>query len=168
MMKNKLKDKTNKLSSKKEPVTGRSKTPVGLSVGKVALRSGVSVQTLHFYETKGLIFSSRNAGNQRRYHGNMLRRIAVIKSAQKLGISLNEIADAFETLPNSKSPTTKQWQKMSLGWRKQLQQKIDSLVALRDQLDSCIGCGCLSIKSCSLRNPNDEAAQKGNGAVFLK
>ncbi|MDG1226028.1 MAG: redox-sensitive transcriptional activator SoxR [Burkholderiales bacterium] len=140
----------------------------GFSVGDVAKRAGVSVQTIHFYESKELIVSSRNAGNQRRFHGNMLRRIAIIKSAQKLGLSLNEISEAFATLPKTKSPTTKQWQQMSKSWRDKLQNKIDSLIALRDQLDSCIGCGCLSIKSCSLRNPNDTASSKGVGAVFLK
>jgi len=146
----------------------KSSTPIGLSVGKVAKRAGVSVQTLHFYENKGLIYSTRNAGNQRRYHGNMLRRIAVIKSAQKLGISLKEIAEAFECLPKQSSPSTAQWKKMSSAWRAQLQARIESLQNLRDQLDTCIGCGCLSINSCGLRNPEDKAAQDGQGAVFWK
>ena len=117
--------------------TSKSSTPIGLSVGKVAMRAGVSVQTLHFYESKGLIYSTRNAGNQRRYHGNMLRRIAVIKSAQKLGISLREIAETFESLPKQSSPTTAQWKQMSSIWRAQLQARIESLELLRDQLDTC-------------------------------
>lgn len=144
----------------------KSTTPQGLAVGQMAKRAGVSVQTLHFYEQKGLIYSIRNAGNQRRYHGNMLRRIAVIKTAQRLGLSLREISNAFIDLPKYKSPTTKEWTQMSLGWRKQLQKRIDGLIKLKDQLDSCIGCGCLSIKSCALRNPDDEASEVGRGAVF--
>ncbi len=146
----------------------KSKTPTGLSVGQVAKRTGVSVQTLHFYENKALIWSERNSGNQRRYHGNVLRRIAIIKTAQRLGISLKEIAEVFQQLPRQKSPSTEQWKQMSLRWRAQLQSRIDNLVKLRDQLDSCIGCGCLSIKSCNLRNPDDIAAKNGNGAVFWK
>jgi MerR family redox-sensitive transcriptional activator SoxR len=153
---------------KKNKTTSKSSTPTGLSVGKVAMRAGVSVQTLHFYESKGLIYSTRNAGNQRRYHGNTLRRIAVIKSAQKLGISLKEIAEAFESLPQQCSPTTAQWKQMSSIWRAKLQARIESLEQLRDQLDTCIGCGCLSIKSCGLRNPDDMAAEDGSGAVFWK
>jgi len=138
------------------------------SVGKVAERANVSVQTLHFYESKGLIYSSRTQGNQRRYHGSTLRRIAVIKTAQRLGVSLKEIAEVFQCLPKHKSPSTEQWQHMSEQWRAQLQQRIDDLEKLRDQLDKCIGCGCLSIKECSLRNPEDEASQQGNGAVFWR
>lgn len=143
-----------------------SKTPTGLSVGQIAKRAGVSVQTLHFYETKGLIFSSRNSGNQRRYHGNTLRRVAVVKSAQCLGISLKEIAEVFEQLPKDKSPSTAQWKVMSTKWKDRLQHRIDDLLKLKDQLDTCIGCGCLSIKSCSLRNPEDKAGKDGEGAVF--
>jgi MerR family transcriptional regulator, redox-sensitive transcriptional activator SoxR len=146
----------------------KKKTPAGLSVGQVAKRAGVSVQTLHFYETKGLIFSSRNAGNQRRYHGNQLRRIAIIKTAQRIGISLAEIAEVFNDLPRDRSPTTGEWKTMSSQWRASLQQRIDELTLLRDQLDTCIGCGCLSIKSCSLRNPDDKAAKDGSGPVFWK
>ena len=145
-----------------------SKTPTGLSVGQIAKRAGVSVQTLHFYETKGLIFSSRNSGNQRRYHGNTLRRVAVIKTAQRLGISLKEIAEVFEQLPKDESPSTTQWKVMSTKWKDRLQQRIDNLLKLKDQLDTCIGCGCLSIKSCSLRNPEDKAGKDGDGAVFWK
>ena len=151
------------MNSKTEP---SSPTPTGLSVGQIAKRAGVSVQTLHFYETKGLIFSSRNSGNQRRYHGNTLRRVAVIKTAQRLGISLKEIADVFEQLPKDKSPSTDQWKVMSIQWKHRLQQRIDDLLNLKDQLDTCIGCGCLSIKSCSLRNPDDKASKDGDGAVF--
>ena len=156
------------MNSKSTRLATDSVAPTELSVGKVAKRAGVSVQTVHFYEEKGLIYSTRNSGNQRRYHGNVLRRIAVVKSAQRLGISLSEIAAVFGTLPKLKSPSTAQWQKMSLSWRKQLQERIDRLTQLRDQLDTCIGCGCLSIKSCKLRNPGDEAANKGLGAVFLQ
>lgn len=170
-----VKDKAKKMTDREKQRSNQSAWEVqrrskgeGLSVGDVAKRAGVSVQTIHFYESKGLIVSTRNAGNQRRFHGNMLRRVAIIKSAQKLGLSLNEISEAFATLPKTKSPTTNQWQQMSKNWREKLQNKIDSLIALRDQLDSCIGCGCLSIKSCSLRNPEDSASNDGVGAVFLK
>ncbi len=145
-----------------------SPTPTGLSVGQVAKRAGVSVQTLHFYETRGLIFCSRNSGNQRRYHSNTLRRVAVIKTAQRLGISLKEIAEVFEQLPKDKSPSTTQWKVMSTSWKNRLQQRIDDLSKLKDQLDTCIGCGCLSIKSCALRNPDDKASKDGDGAVFWK
>ena len=138
----------------------------GWRVGQVAERAGVTVATLHFYETQGLISSWRNAGNQRRYSGSVLRRVAVIKSAQKLGISLQEIADAMSFLPSDKAPTTGEWKAMSRRWRIALDEKINRLTLLRDQLDDCIGCGCLSIKACRLRNPEDKAAAKGSGAVF--
>ncbi|MGX5175521.1 redox-sensitive transcriptional activator SoxR [Aliikangiella sp. IMCC44653] len=146
----------------------KNQISAGLSVGQIAKRADVSVQTVHFYESKGLITSSRNAGNQRRFNSSTLRRIAIIKTAQRLGISLNEIGEAFKLLPANKSPSTQEWKKMSAGWRNKLQQRIDQLSQLRDELDTCIGCGCLSIKNCSLRNPQDTAALTGSGAVFWK
>jgi len=136
-----------------------------LSVGQVAKRAGVNVSTLHFYEQKGLIHSSRNGGNQRRYHKNVLRRIAVIKTAQTLGISLHSIHQALSHLPTNSTPKQKDWQKMSQQWQQELQQKIQQLTRLKDELDSCIGCGCLSIENCPLRNPEDILAKKGSGPV---
>ena len=138
----------------------------GWSVGQVAERSGVSVATIHFYESKGLVSSWRNAGNQRRFDASALRRIAVVKTAQRLGISLKEISEAMSDLPLTKAPSTGDWKRMSTRWRDEIEQRIHQLEHLRDELDSCIGCGCLSIKACKLRNPEDKAAEEGRGAVF--
>ena len=139
-----------------------------LSVGEVAKRSGVNVSTLHFYEDKKLISAVRNAGNQRRYFKDVLRRIAVIKAAQKVGISLNDIQRAISFLPTDKAPNKKDWEKLSKQWNKQLEQKINELTALRDKMTSCIGCGCLSLKACPLYNPDDELGENQSGAVLLK
>lgn len=134
-----------------------------LSVGQLAARSGVAVTALHFYETKGLIQSTRNAGNQRRYPRAMLRRVAVIKMAQRLGIPLAEIASALATLPIDHTPTAEDWQQLSARWRDDLSRRIDEMVRLRDQLDGCIGCGCMSLKECPLRNRQDHLADAGPG-----
>ncbi|CAM3846491.1 Redox-sensitive transcriptional activator SoxR [Pseudomonas reidholzensis] len=134
-----------------------------LSVGQLASRSGVAVTALHFYETKGLIRSSRNAGNQRRYPRAMLRRIAVIKMAQRLGIPLADIAQALAHLPLDHTPSAEDWQRLSAGWRDDLSQRIEALTQLRDQLDGCIGCGCMSLKECPLRNHHDRLAEAGPG-----
>lgn len=137
------------------------------TVGKVAARSGVNVSTLHFYETKGLISSLRNAGNQRRYSADVLRRIAVIKAAQRLGISLDEIRRAFADLPDARTPTQADWEKLSAHWRGRLDARIAYLERLRDSLTGCIGCGCLSMKNCPLYNAEDQLGQDGAGAVIL-
>ena len=134
-----------------------------LSVGQLAARSGVAVTALHFYETKGLIHSTRNAGNQRRYPRSMLRRVAVIKMAQRLGIALADIAKALDSLPNDHVPTAEDWRRLSARWREDLNRRIDELTLLRDQLDCCIGCGCLSLKECPLRNHQDRLAEEGPG-----
>ncbi|MEN5111263.1 redox-sensitive transcriptional activator SoxR [Pseudomonas sp. TWI672] len=134
-----------------------------LSVGQLAARSGVAVTALHFYETKGLIQSSRNAGNQRRYPRAMLRRVAVIKMAQRLGIPLANIARALATLPNDHIPTAEDWRRLSEGWREDLDRRIGEMILLRDQLDGCIGCGCMSLKDCTLRNRQDHLAGEGPG-----
>lgn len=134
-----------------------------LSVGQLASRSGVAVTALHFYETKGLIQSSRNAGNQRRYPRAMLRRVAVIKMAQRLGIPLATIAKALSILPLDHTPNAADWQRLSAGWRDDLSQRIAELTLLRDQLDGCIGCGCMSLKECPLRNNHDHLALGGPG-----
>lgn len=137
-----------------------------LTVGEVAERSGVAVSALHFYEKKGLIQSSRSAGNQRRYHRDVLRRVAVIKVAQRIGIPLAEIAEALAELPDGRSPTARDWKRMSAKWRIHLKERINDLTVLRDQLNECIGCGCLSIKACRLRNPFDSLSEKGPGPHF--
>ncbi|MCM8739181.1 redox-sensitive transcriptional activator SoxR [Azospirillum sp. CT11-132] len=138
-----------------------------LTVGEVARRSGVAVSTIHFYEAQGLIRSWRNPGNQRRFSRDVLRRVAVIKVAQRLGISLASIADALNALPQDRSPTTADWRRMSERWRAELDDRIAKLTKLRDNLDGCIGCGCLSIRDCPLRNPWDELGDAGAGPRLL-
>jgi MerR family transcriptional regulator, redox-sensitive transcriptional activator SoxR len=137
------------------------------SVGRVAERCGVKVSTLHFYEQKGLITSSRNPGNQRRYEPDVLRRVAIIKAAQKMGISLAEIQTAFSSLPKNRAPSTEDWEKLSTNWRDQLDQRIHYLQKLRDLMTGCIGCGCLSMKKCPIYNTDDKLACEGSGPVIL-
>jgi MerR family redox-sensitive transcriptional activator SoxR len=139
-----------------------------LSVGEAAKRSGVAVSTLHFYESKGLIRSSRSRGNQRRYQRGVLRRIATIKVAQKAGIPLATIQQALAALPEDRAPTLEDWRKLSTAWRRELDGRIRKLTQLRDRLDDCIGCGCLSMTTCPLRNPSDELAEKGAGPRLLE
>ncbi|HEX8806368.1 MAG TPA: redox-sensitive transcriptional activator SoxR [Candidatus Aquilonibacter sp.] len=138
-----------------------------LTVGEVAERSGVAVSTIHFYEAKGLISSVRNAGNQRRFPRAELRRVAVIKVAQRAGISLAEIRDALATLPTDRALSAKDWARLSKRWKDDLEARIARLEALRDQLGDCIGCGCLSLDTCPLRNPMDELAEEGPGPRLL-
>ncbi|HWT87733.1 MAG TPA: redox-sensitive transcriptional activator SoxR [Candidatus Angelobacter sp.] len=138
-----------------------------LTVGEVARRSGVTVSALHFYETKGLIKSWRNAGNQRRYARDVLRRVALIKVAQKTGIPLLAIRKALKSLPGERTPTAEDWKKLSAGWRADLNERIERLTRLRDQLDGCIGCGCLSLGICPLRNPQDTLGRQGPGPRIL-
>jgi len=145
----------------------RSDTPVMLSVGEVARRSGVAVSTLHFYETKGLIASSRSQGNQRRYAREVLRRVAFIRVAQRVGIPLADIEVALSTLPTTAAPNRADWTRLSAIWRNELDDRIAQLKKLRDTLDDCIGCGCLSIDRCRLRNPLDKLAQHGPGPQRL-
>ncbi|KAF1067139.1 MAG: Redox-sensitive transcriptional activator SoxR [Pseudomonas citronellolis] len=135
-----------------------------LSVGELAERSGVAVSALHFYEARGLIGSTRNAGNQRRYGRETLRRVAVIKVAQRVGIPLAEIAEALQALPSDHNPSAADWAQLSARWRDDLNERIEKLLLLRDQLDGCIGCGCLSMEACPLRNPGDTLARQGPGA----
>ncbi len=139
-----------------------------LSVGDVATRSGVAVSALHFYEREGLIHSARNAGNQRRYARDVLRRVAVIKVAQRAGIPLASIREALETLPDGRTPTQADWSRLSRRWHSDLASRIAQLTRLRDQLDGCIGCGCLSLKACPLRNPEDAAGREGPGPRYLE
>jgi MerR family redox-sensitive transcriptional activator SoxR len=139
-----------------------------LTVGELAKRSGVSVSALHFYEAKGLIRSARTRGNQRRYPREILRRVSVIKVAQRVGLPLAAIHEALKTLPSGRSPTVAEWRRLSSGWRVELDERIRQLTQLRDRLDECIGCGCLSIRNCWLRNPWDELAKQGPGPRLLE
>lgn len=139
-----------------------------LTVGQVAKRAGVSVATLHFYEEKRLIFSQRNAGNQRRYRKDVLRRVAIIKAAQQMGLTLREIKAQFAALPSGEPAGKQHWQRLSTEWQGALDARIAQLTALRDSLTGCIGCGCLSMDRCPIYNPDDEAAAEGAGAVFLR
>lgn len=149
-------------------MTTKSKPPPAeLGVGEVARRSGVSVSALHFYEAEGLIRSWRSAGNQRRYPRGVLRRIAIIKVAQKTGVPLREIALALRALPQDRPPTASDWSRMSSGWKADLDTRIERLTALRDQLSDCIGCGCLSMALCPLRNPADRLGKQGPGPRLL-
>jgi MerR family redox-sensitive transcriptional activator SoxR len=138
-----------------------------LTIGETARRSGIATSALRFYETRGLISSVRIAGNHRRYHRAMLRRIAIVRVAQTLGLSLQEIADAFANLPDKRTPTRKDWARLSATWGRKLDQRIADLQNLRGRLSGCIGCGCLSMKKCSLYNAGDEAADLGSGPRYL-
>lgn len=139
-----------------------------LGVGDVARRSGVAVSTVHFYEAKGLIAASRSIGNQRRYAPIVLRTISIIKVAQRTGIPLEEIRAALSKYPPGSKLSAAQWKSMSREWRVALDERIERLTRLRDELDSCIGCGCLSLKDCPLRNPDDVLGTKGAGAQILE
>lgn len=138
-----------------------------LAIGTVAARAGVNVSALRFYEERGLITSSRTSGGQRRYHRNVLRRVAFIQAAQRVGLSLDDIGQALATLPPDHGPTAHDWKRLSAHWRPLLDERIRLLESLRDQLDSCIGCGCLSLEKCRLRNPGDQAGTLGAGARYL-
>lgn len=138
-----------------------------LSIGEVAERAGVNVSALRFYEDRGLITSRRTSGNQRRFNRNVLRRIAFIQVAQRVGLSLEEIKEALSTLPTDEAPTKRDWKRLSATWKPALDERIRLLEGLRDDLDSCIGCGCLSLDTCRLRNPGDQIRQMGAGPRYL-
>src|SRR6202453_5293184 len=139
-----------------------------LSAGQVAARSGVAVSTVHFYEAKGLVKGWRSAGSQRRYSRDVLRRVAIIKVAQRLALPLSMIKQAIDSLPGGRTPTAKDWKRLSGEWRKELDRRIALLKRLRGQLDSCIGCGCLSLKVCHLRNPGDTVSDLGCGPLLME
>ena len=139
-----------------------------LTIGQLAERSGVAPSALRFYEDRGLITSERTTGNQRRYPASTLRRVAFVRTAQRVGLSLEEIRTALADLPDGRTPTKADWHRISNAWRPRLDEQIRRIELLRDKLDSCIGCGCLSLRSCYLTNPDDEMAERGPGAVLLE
>jgi MerR family redox-sensitive transcriptional activator SoxR len=142
--------------------------PRELTIGELVERSGVSASALRFYERHGLIAARRTDGNQRRYPAVTLRRVAVVRAGKAAGIPLEEIRAALDTLPEGKSPTKRDWERLSRRWRSEIDERIEILEALRTRLTTCIGCGCLSLKTCGLLNPGDEAAQRGAGAHYLR
>jgi MerR family transcriptional regulator, redox-sensitive transcriptional activator SoxR len=139
-----------------------------LMIGEVAARSGVAPSALRFYERRGLIASTRTPGNQRRYERAVLRRIAFIQAGRAAGIPLERIRGALSTLPERRTPSRRDWERLSKRWREDLETRIAILQALHDRLNTCIGCGCLSIDRCELLNPDDEAAANGPGAHYLR
>lgn len=139
-----------------------------LTIGQLAERAGVATSAIRFYESRGLVHSTRTTGNQRRYEQSMLRRVAFIRAAQRVGLSLEEVADALSTLPDSRTPTKADWHRISREWKPRLDEQIRRIQLLKERLDSCIGCGCLSMRSCALMNPGDVAAEHGKGAVLLE
>ena len=139
-----------------------------LTIGEVATRSGVAPSALRFYERVGLIVSTRTDGNQRRYDRAVLRRIAFVQAGRAAGVTLAEIRSALDGLPTRRTPSRKDWERLSNRWRDDLDARIETLQALRNRLTTCIGCGCLSIDQCDLLNPDDEAAERGDGAHYLR
>lgn len=134
-----------------------------LSIGAVSERTGVAPSALRYYEAEGLISSHRSEGNQRRYQPAMIRRISFIKVAQQLGLSLDEIREALDSLPENRTPNERDWTRLARQWRPRIDEQIGMLERLRDRLDGCIGCGCLSLRHCRLINPDDELASHGPG-----
>lgn len=138
-----------------------------LTIGEVVARSGLAHSALRYYEREGLVAAVRTAGGQRRYSRSVLRRLAFVRAAQHVGLSLEEVRAALATLPEGRTPTRADWARLSSSWRERLDEQIAGLVALRDGLTSCIGCGCLSLRSCALSNPGDVAGAAGSGAQHL-
>ena len=138
-----------------------------MTIGELSRRSGVSTSALRFYERKGLIESTRSEGNHRRYEPVTLRRVAFVQAGGAAGIPLGELRAALDSLPRGKAPTKRDWERLSRRWRRELDERIETLQALRGRLTTCIGCGCLSLRACSLLNPGDEAGSLGGGARYL-
>jgi MerR family redox-sensitive transcriptional activator SoxR len=138
-----------------------------LTIGAVASRTGVAASTLRYYEREGLLASERSSGGQRRYARDVLRRVAFIRTAQRVGLSLDEIKGAMASLPERRTPNKEDWEKLSRSWRSRLEEQIALLERLRDRLTSCIGCGCLSLRTCALLNPGDRAGGLGPGPRYL-
>ncbi|HSH22131.1 MAG TPA: redox-sensitive transcriptional activator SoxR [Candidatus Caenarcaniphilales bacterium] len=141
--------------------------PAWITIGELAQRTGVATSALRFYEAQGLIHSERSEGNQRRFNRSTVRRVSVIRAAQRCGLSLDEIAAALEKLPIDRVPLKRDWERMSRAWQKQLDERISGLQALRADLTDCIGCGCLSLQNCALFNRRDAAARLGPGPRYL-
>jgi MerR family redox-sensitive transcriptional activator SoxR len=141
--------------------------PERITISELSARSGVAASALRYYEALGLISAERSGGNQRRYARSTLRRVAVIRVAQSVGLSLETIRAALDALPHDRELTAADWERLSAGWRRDLDRRIDALQGLRDRLSSCIGCGCLSLGRCALFNPGDVASAKGAGARYL-
>jgi MerR family transcriptional regulator, redox-sensitive transcriptional activator SoxR len=139
-----------------------------LTIGELSERSGIATSAIRYYEARGLVRSRRTPGNQRRYARAELRRLAFIRTAQRVGLSLEEVEEALAALPSNRTPTKADWSRLSRGWRPRLDDQIRQLERLRDALDSCIGCGCLSLRRCRLSNPDDEVADRGPGPVLLE
>ncbi|WP_224389457.1 redox-sensitive transcriptional activator SoxR [Pseudonocardia sp. ICBG1293] len=138
-----------------------------LTIGEIVERSGFPHSALRYYEREGLITATRTSGNQRRYRRSVLRRLAFVRAARSIGIGLEEVRAALDALPADRTPTRSDWARLSRSWRNRLDERIDALTALRDGLDGCIGCGCLSMTTCRLVNPDDAAAAHGDGARAL-
>ena len=138
-----------------------------LTIGQVSARSGIAPSALRYYEQQGLVSATRTSGGARRYPRSVLRRLAFVRAAQNVGLSLAEIRNALATLPDDRPPTARDWARLSRGWRDRLDEQIAALTQLRDGLTSCIGCGCLSLGRCALSNPGDVAAGAGAGARWL-
>ncbi len=139
-----------------------------LTIGELSARSGVSASALRFYERQGLIGSRRTDGNQRRYDSVTLRRVALVQAGKAAGIPLERIRAALDTLPRGRTPTKRDWERLSRTWARELDERIETLQGIRGRLTTCIGCGCLSLRTCALLNPGDEAAARGAGAHYLR
>ena len=139
----------------------------GYSIGDLARRTGLSVSAIRFYETRGLVSPYRNAGGQRRFEPSDIRRLSFVLIAQKLGLTLEEISAALSSLPKNRTPTKRDWEKLSKAMRSTLDERIAMMTRLRDRLDGCIGCGCLSLKNCAIYNPEDKAAERGAGPQYV-
>jgi MerR family redox-sensitive transcriptional activator SoxR len=144
-----------------------TRLPQQLSIGELSARSGVAASALRFYEDVGLIAAERTTGNQRRYPRHMLRRVAFIRAAQRVGLSLDEIGEALTSLPAGRTPTKADWERVSRTWTRRLDRQIADLQRLKGKLTACIGCGCLSLRTCVLSNPDDEQAEAGPGPAWL-
>jgi MerR family redox-sensitive transcriptional activator SoxR len=138
-----------------------------LSIGQIARRTGLSISAIRFYEEQKLVIPTRNAAAHRRYRSSDIRRLSFVMIAQRLGITLEEIRSPLQELPEGRTPTKRDWEKISQNFRAELQQRIDIMTRMRDRLDGCIGCGCLSLDKCALYNPEDSASQQGTGPRFL-
>jgi MerR family transcriptional regulator, redox-sensitive transcriptional activator SoxR len=138
-----------------------------LTIGEVAERSGLAASAVRFYESQGLVHAERTPSGQRRFRRDVLRRIAFIRIAQRVGLTLEEIVTALAVLPADHAPTRKDWERLTAGWQDRIEQRIALLEALQSGLSNCIGCGCLSLRTCALANPDDAAAAMGPGPQYL-